>query len=90
MNPRLRVQAMVLSNRTLLSRAIDRIVAEEEVQELTPVADTPWSRADRLGTAGDLLERDDLLDPADILSPIPYDSLGRAISETAAVDDLFD
>ena len=41
MNPQLSVQALVLSDRTLLSRAIDRIVAKEEVQDLAPVADTP-------------------------------------------------
>ncbi|REK25141.1 MAG: RHS repeat-associated core domain-containing protein, partial [Planctomycetota bacterium] len=83
-------QAGDLTNRYLWAGAVDQILADEAVTNLTSAGDVLWPLADNLGTVRDLAEYDDVGDTTSVVNHITYDAFGNVTSETAAaVDHLF-
>ena len=79
-----------LSHRYLWGRAVDQLLADEEVTDLETEGDILWPLVDHLNTVRDLATYDSQHDETTVANHRVFDAYGRLSGETnAAVDCLF-
>ena len=79
-----------LSHRYLWGDAVDQVLADEQVDDVSVEGDVLWALTDHLGTVCDLAEYDDSTGVTTVANHRTYDAFGQRTSETnAAVDHLF-
>jgi len=79
-----------LSHRYLWGDAVDQVLADEQVDDVSVEGDVLWALTDHLGTVRDLAEYDDSTCVTTVANHRTYDAFGRLVFETnAAVDHLF-